>query len=110
MTLVDGIFKYGETVAVEIDGKLLKRKVHYKDGVLFISVDGKTYTSNQFSGEGTFDKSAYILNYLNTKRDRISVLAPLGTKDVWKAYAADQGMSMNAFIISCVEKEIHGED
>lgn len=106
--IVEGLFKYGQEVVVEIDGNLYKRKVHYADGELFISIDGCRYKDTDFVGGKKFDKSAYDMEYLKNNRDRISVLASKGSKDKWKQYASDLGMSMNAFIIYCVEKEIHG--
>lgn len=108
MKLIDGVFKYGETVAVEIDGNLMRRKVHYADGELYINIDGRKVYEKDLTGQQKFDSSAYMIEYIRQKRDKISVLAPKGTKDSWKKYAADLGMSMNAFIIYCVEKEIHG--
>ena len=108
LKLIDGVFKYGETVAVEINGKLIRRKVHYADGELYINVDGKKLYEHELSGQQKFDQTAYVMDWIKQKKDKISVLAPKGTKDAWKQYATDLGMSMNAFIIYCVEKEIHG--
>ena len=108
MKLIDGIFKYNETVAIDVDGRLVKRKVHYADGELFVDIDGKRVKEKDLSGIKKWDKSAYDQEYLRKYRDRITVTAMKGTKERWKATAADLGMSMNAFIIYCVEKEIHG--
>lgn len=35
--------------------------------------------------------------------DRLSVAAPKGTKERWKAAAAEQGKSLNQFILDSVE-------
>ena len=110
MKLIDGLFKYGETVTVEIKGKLYKRKVHYADDKVYISIDGKKYVKADFAGSAPFDKSAYLLDYMKNNRDRISVVAPKGTKEKWRTAAVDYGTSMNAFIIYCVEKEIDREN
>lgn len=110
MKLVDGLFKYNETVAIDVDGALVKRKVHYADGELYVDVNGKRITEKELGGVKKFDQSAYIMGWMKENKDKISVAAPKGTKDKWKAVAKDLGMSMNAFIIYCVEKEIHGKE
>ena len=109
MKLIDGLFKYGETVAIDVDGKLIKRKVHYADGELFIDVNGERITDKNLDGIPKFDKVAYDADYQRKNNERVSLLLKKGTKDTWKAVAGDLGMSMNAFIIYCVEKEIHGK-
>ena len=38
--------------------------------------------------------------------DRISVAAPKGTKERWKAAATDRGKSLNQFIVDTMEDEI----
>lgn len=108
MKLIDGLFKYGETVAIDVDGRLVKRKVHYADGELFVDIDGKRVKEGDLSGVRKFDQVAYVADYQRKNNERISLLLKKGTKDAWKQYAADLNMSMNAFIIYCVEKEIHG--
>ena len=107
MKLIDGIFKYGETVAIDMDGRLIKRKVHYADGELFIDVKGQRIKENDLSGIKRFDQDAYVADYHRKNNERVSLLLKKGTKDIWKAAAGDHGMSMNAFIIHCVEKEIN---
>lgn len=49
--LIEGKFAYDETVTLEVDGKLVKRKVHYGtlDG-LYVVVKGEKI------GFGSFDK------------------------------------------------------
>lgn len=110
MKLIDGVFKYGETVAIDVDGKLIKRKVHYGslDG-LYVEVDGERISAESLQGAKIFDQNAYVADYHRKNNERVSLLLKKGTKDTWKAVADDLGMSMNAFIIYCVEKEIHGK-
>ena len=107
MKILEGLFNYGENVVVEIDGEIYKRKVHYADEELYISIDGKKYVKSDFAGSAPFDKSAYMLEYMRNRRDRISVVAPKGTRDRWKEAAADKGKSLNAYIIDCVENDIN---
>ena len=38
--------------------------------------------------------------------DRISIAAPKGTKDRWKAVAADRGQSLNQLIVESVDNQI----
>ena len=108
MKLVDGLFKYGETVAIDVDGKLIKRKVHYADGLLYIDYNGERIDEQHIDGLYKFDKSAYDQEYIRKNLDKMSVAAPKGTKDKWKSAAKAVGKSLNAFIIYCVEKEIDG--
>lgn len=110
--LLDGLFKYGETVAIDVEGTLYKRKVHYAlESGNYVNIGNeKIYESEIAMPQKKYDHNAYVQSYIRDKRDKISVLAPKGTKDNWKKTAADLGMSMNAFIIYCVEKEIHGEN
>lgn len=108
MKLIDGLFKYGETVAIDIDGRLYKRNVHYADGELFVDINGKRIKEKDLSGKPVFDQIAYVADYQRKNNDRISLLLSKGTKDRWKTYASNLNMSMNAFIIHCVEKEING--
>lgn len=109
MKLIDGIFKYGETVAIDIDGKLYKRKVHYYDGELYVDIDGKRIKEGDLAGSKRFDKAAYDSYYAKEKCAQFSIKMPKKQGEVWRQTAADLGMSMNAFIIYCVEKEIHGQ-
>lgn len=110
MKLIDGVFKYGQTVAIDVDGKLVKRKVHYGilDG-LYITIDGEKYGESDLSGIKKFDQDAYVADYQRKNNERVSLLLKKGTKDRWKAAADDRGKSMNKFIIDSVEKEIEGK-
>lgn len=106
MKLESGRFRAGETVVVSIHGKKYKRTVRAEEGKPYILVNKEKAFEDAISNNrrGTFDNNAYKREH----NDRIGVITPKGTKDKWKAVAADLGMSMNAFIIYCVEKEIHG--
>ena len=108
MKIIDGLFKYGETVAIDVDGKLIKRKVHYADGELFVDVDGERIKEKDLSGIKKWDKSAYNTEYNRKHRMRFTASVPKEQGENWKAVANDLGMNMNAFLIYCVEKEIHG--
>ncbi len=108
MRLVDGLFNYGENVAIDVDGKLIKRKVHYADGELFVDIDGKRIKQDDLSGIKKFDKSVYNTEYNRNCRARFTATIPKEQGDRWTAMAKERGMSMNAFIIHCVEKEING--
>lgn len=110
MKLIDGIFKYGETVAIDVDGKLVKRKVHYANGKLFVDVDGKRIQEDDLSGIKKFDKSAYNAEYNRKSRERFTASIPKAQGKLWREKASDLGMNMNQFIIYCVEKEINGDD
>lgn len=46
--------------------------------------------------------------WMSKNFDRITVLVKKGERDKLKAYAASQGMSLNAFVKYCIEKEING--
>lgn len=41
--------------------------------------------------------------------DRLSVAAPKGTKERWKTAAAEQGKSLNQFIVDAVEDSMDRE-
>lgn len=110
MKLIDGLFKYGETVVIDVDGKRIKRKVHFANGELFVEIGGKRIKENEVPGKRKWDEKAYRLEYMRKNRDQISVVAQKGTKIKWKTYASNLNMSMNAFIIYCVEKEINAKE
>ena len=110
MRLESGRFRVGEHVVVSVHGKKYKRTVMEESGKPYVVVNGDKVFEDGISNNrrGKFDKSKYDHEYVRIHNDRIGLTVPKGTKDEWKQYAADLGMSMNAFIIYCVEKEIHG--
>lgn len=112
MRLEEGRFQIGKTVVVSVHGKKYKRKVRGEDGKPYIIVNGEKVFEDGISNNrgGTFDKATYDLEYVKANRSRFTVKLPKSQGTTWKRYAADLGMSMNAFIIYCVEKEIHGEN
>lgn len=57
-----------------------------------------------------FDANKYIKEYKKNKYDAFQVLVPKGSKQIWKRYADDMGVSMSKFIAYCVEKEIKGRE
>lgn len=61
----------------------------------------------QKEGEMMGRTSAEVKNRYNEKAyDRIAVVVPKGQKEVIKAYAAEQGESVNAFINRLIEQEM----
>lgn len=108
MKIIDGLFKYGETVALDVDGKLVKRKVHYANGELFVDVNGERIKEKELAGVRKWDKSAYSTDYNRKHRARYTATVPKEQGAKWKAEAEARGMNMNAFLIYCVEKEING--
>lgn len=111
MRLESGRFRSGEKVVVSIHGKKYSRTVREEGGKPYILIEGEKAFEDAISNnrKGSFDKNAYINEYKRTHKDLFSLSAPKGTKAIWQQYATDLGMSMNAFIIYCVEKEIHGQ-
>lgn len=109
MRLESGRFRSGEKVIVSIHGKKYSRTVREEGGKPYILIEGEKAFEDAISNNRKFDAVSYNNDYVRTHKDRILLVSPKGTKDVWKQYAADLGMSMNAFIIYCVEKEIHGQ-
>lgn len=107
MKLIDGSFKYGETVAIDADGKLYKCKVSYDlESGEYVTINGNRIYAADLEKK-QFNHNAYMVKYIREKRDRITVSIPKTQGETWRQYAADLDMSMNAFIIYCVEKEIH---
>lgn len=48
-------------------------------------------------------------NKWNAKNyDRLNIFVKKGERDRLKAYAASRNMSLNAFVLYCIEKEING--
>ena len=50
--------------------------------------------------------SASKSNWNKKNYDRIGITVPKGQKDVWKAKAAEQGKSLNAFIVEAVQDKL----
>lgn len=46
------------------------------------------------------------IKYLEEKTDSIRIRVPKGTKDIWKAYAKNRGISLNALIAKLMEEEM----
>lgn len=49
---------------------------------------------------------SYIAQYQKDKYDRITVMAPKGTKEDVKRAAELKGVKMSAFVLDCVLKEL----
>ena len=49
---------------------------------------------------------SYIAQYQKDKYDRITVMAPKGTKEKLKAAATIKNMSVSEFVLNCVTKEL----
>lgn len=49
---------------------------------------------------------SYIARYQKEKYDRITVMAPKGTKEIVKAAATLRDMSSSEFVLYCVNKEL----
>jgi hypothetical protein len=52
------------------------------------------------------DELSYIAKYQKEKYDRITVMAPKGTKDELRKAAELKSMKLSAFILDCVNKEL----
>lgn len=55
-----------------------------------------------------YDEKAKIRNdrYKKSKREKVSLDVPKGTKEKYKAYAASKGMSMTALMTQLMEREM----
>ena len=49
---------------------------------------------------------ARMMKYMHIKRESLQLNLPLGTKDLWKDYAADMGMSVTQLITKLIEKDM----
>lgn len=49
---------------------------------------------------------SYIAQYQKDNYDRITVMAPKGTKDQIKKAAELKGMKISGFVLDCVQKEL----
>lgn len=53
----------------------------------------------------------YVLKYEQEHYDKILVRIPKGTREVWKRFAGFEGISLNQFIVKCVNEAIsRGDD
>ena len=52
---------------------------------------------------------AYVKKHIQEKLDEVKIRPPKGTKERWKAAAADAGTSLQKFIIDAVEAAIAAE-
>ena len=48
---------------------------------------------------------ARTIKYLKSKRERLNLNLPLGTKEIWRGIAAEHGMSVTALITKLIEEE-----
>lgn len=49
---------------------------------------------------------SYIAQYQKDNYDRITVMAPKGTKDQLKQACAFKGMKLSEFVLDCINKEL----
>ena len=49
---------------------------------------------------------ARMMKYMTIKRESLRLNLPLGTKDLWKDYAADMGMSLTELITTLIESDM----
>ena len=49
---------------------------------------------------------SYIAQYQKENYDRITVMAPKGTKEKVKAAATIRGLSASEFVLQCINKEL----
>lgn len=49
------------------------------------------------------------IRYMREKTDDIRIRAPKGTKERWKAAAEAAGVSLNQYVMRCVEERIEQE-
>lgn len=50
------------------------------------------------------------IKWMAANRDDVRLRVPKGTKDKWKKYAEDHGMSMTSFVYSHITKIIDDEE
>lgn len=58
------------------------------------------------NNEEKFDPVKYRNSFNKEKYDRVNIMLPKGQKEVVKAYAGERGLSLNAFIIGLINKEM----
>lgn len=56
------------------------------------------YSKAQMTASNKYRAKAY---------DQVNLTIPKGTKEIWKAFAAKQGKSLNAYISELVESDIN---
>lgn len=56
------------------------------------------------------NKSKYIAKYEQDHYDKILVRIPKGSREVWKRFAGFEGISLNQFIVKCVNVAISKGD
>ena len=66
--------------------------IHITKGITTVSYDEKA--------------KARIVKYMQSKKESLRLNLPLGTKDLWKDYAADYGMSVTELITKLIEKDM----
>lgn len=69
------------------------------NGIIHITKGDKTVSYDEKA-------KARTMKYLQTKRSSLRLNLPLGTKDLWKDYAADMGMSVTQLITKLIEKDM----
>lgn len=52
------------------------------------------------------DANAYINKYHRENYDKIILLAPKGSREIYKAAAKVQGLTLSKFVVGCVEEKI----
>ncbi len=50
------------------------------------------------------------IKYITINREYLGLNLPLGTKDRWKDYSAEQGMSVTALITKLIEEDMKKND
>lgn len=51
-----------------------------------------------------------LTKYRNEKIDRIEITVPAGRKEAYKNAATAAGMSLNAYIVQCIENAVEGPE
>lgn len=63
-------------------------------------------SSEEAAAESRKKNIAYKNEFNRQRYDRVSVMAPSGSREEWRKAGETKGMSLNAFIINSVETEI----
>lgn len=57
------------------------------------------------------NNATYVLKYEQEHYDKILVRIPKGSRSLWKRFAEFEGISLNQFIVKCVNEAIsRGDD